>query len=186
MIDIRDEALWQHSVREALLDCAFGTERFGKTCERLREGRLPAIALVATDAVTGTLIGTVRLWNVASDDGRRALLLGPLAIADDRQGEGLGGRMMRAALNRASVAGHQSVILVGDADYYTRFGFDVGLTRGLDLPGPVERERFLGLELVDGGLSGARGILRADGAFEPDVADRTRGPWGRPKLRLDA
>jgi hypothetical protein len=34
----------------------------------------------------------------------------------------------------------------------------------LRLPGPFERERFLGLELVPGGLAGARGVVKATGA----------------------
>lgn len=186
MIDIRDEAPWQHGARESLLDCAFGSDRFAKTCERLRDGRLPAIALVATDGVDGALIGTVRLWNIALDSGSRALLLGPLAVSGDRQGEGLGARLMRAVLNRAALAGHQSVILVGDADYYARFGFRADMACDLDLPGPVDRSRLLALELVAGALKGAHGMLHASGAFDPMVEKPVRGPWGGPKIRLDA
>ena len=44
-------------------------ERFRKTCERLREGRLPAFALVAMDGA-GRLVGTVRLWHVSAGPGR--------------------------------------------------------------------------------------------------------------------
>lgn len=187
MIDIRDEAPWQRGAREGLLDCAFGPDRFAKTCELLRDGRLPAIALVATDSVDGTLIGTVRLWDVALDSGERALLLGPLAICDSHRSIGLGGRLMRAALNRAAMAGHQSVILVGDAEYYARFGFQNDLTHNLDLPGSVDRERFLALELVAGALNSACGMVQADGAFDPMMDKPVRGPWTNPKkIRLDA
>ncbi|MFZ3181303.1 MAG: GNAT family N-acetyltransferase, partial [Methylocystis silviterrae] len=49
------------------------------------------------------------------------------------------------------------VLLVGDAPYYARFGFARRFTERLTMPGPVERARFLGLELVDGALSAARG-----------------------------
>ncbi len=185
MIDIADEALWHHGARESLLDAAFGPERFTKTCERLREGRLPAIALSATDSGNGALIGTVRLWHVTVN-GCRALLLGPLAVSQDHQGCGLGAKLMRAGLNRAAMAGHQAVILVGDAEYYARFGFSAELARGLDLPGPVDRARLLATELVAGALSNAHGLLCADGAADPMRGDNRRGPWGRPKLRLDA
>lgn len=154
------------AARERLLDVAFGPARRLKTCERLREDRLPAIALVAIDGA-GRLVGTVRLWHVSSVPGRRALVLGPLAVAADRRGEGLGARLMRAALAQASVEGHRAVLLVGDAPYYGRFGFDGALTEGLWLPGPVERERFLGLELVPGALLGARGLVSPTGEMEP-------------------
>ncbi|MBA5779101.1 N-acetyltransferase [Stappia sp. F7233] len=168
MFDIRDEAPWEGSAREALLDRAFGLARFEKTSERLREGRAPAIALSALDVSEdadgeGNLAGTVRLWNVATGDGRPALLLGPLAVDASYRGTGLGGRLMRWALNRAAIAGHGAVILVGDAPYYERFGFSAELTEGLDMPGPVERHRFLGLELSQGALAGARGCLAATG-----------------------
>ena len=60
------------------------------------------------------------------------------------------------------------MLLVGDAPYYARFGFGEGLTRSLHLPGPVERARFLGLELVEGALDGAEGLIAASGrVLEP-------------------
>ncbi len=182
-IDIRDEAPWQHGAREALLDRVFGPARFEKTSERLREGRLPALALAAVDE-DGDLTGTVRLWHVATGDGRPALLLGPLAVAPESRSLGVGGRLMRQALNQAAVAGHGAVVLVGDAPYYARFGFCPSLTIALDLPGPVERHRFLGMELVPGALEGASGCLSAAGPRDPfalapagDIADRIARPW---------
>jgi predicted N-acetyltransferase YhbS len=56
------------------------------------------------------------------------------------------------------------VLLVGDEPFYRRFGFCRALTEQLRLPGPFERERFLGLELVPGALAGARGVVTATGA----------------------
>ncbi|HYI90677.1 MAG TPA: GNAT family N-acetyltransferase, partial [Beijerinckiaceae bacterium] len=59
-----------------------------------------------------------------------------------------------------------------DAPYYARFGFSAALTERLRLPGPYERERFLGVELEAGALAGARGLISATGKIEerPDVA----------------
>ncbi|MFO1146941.1 MAG: N-acetyltransferase [Alsobacter sp.] len=165
-IHVRAELPRDVGQREALLDAAFGPARRQKTCERLREGRLPAIALSAVDA-SGTVVGTVRLWHVAAGPGRRALVLGPLAVAAQHRGAGLGARLMQAALGKASAAGHRAVLLVGDAPYYRRFGFSTALTEGLWLPGPVERERFLGLELVPGALAAARGLVSPTGEAEP-------------------
>jgi predicted N-acetyltransferase YhbS len=53
------------------------------------------------------------------------------------------------------------VLLVGDAPYYGRFGFEQRNTGGLWLPGPVKPERFLARELAPGALSGARGNVMA-------------------------
>ncbi|MBI5313993.1 MAG: N-acetyltransferase [Methylocystis sp.] len=158
---IRDEAPGDAKAREALLDDAFGPARFLKTCQRLRDGSAPApgLALVATDCVGG-LIGTLRLWPVLAG-GRAALLLGPLAVAGQARSLGVGGALIRESLARAADFGHRAVLLVGDAPYYARFGFERRLTERLTMPGPVERARFLGLELVEGALHGVRGRVVA-------------------------
>ena len=154
---IRDEAPGDAESREALLDDAFGPARLLKTCQRLRDGSAPApgLALVATDE-DGALIGTLRLWPVLAG-GRTALLLGPLAVAAQARSLGVGGALIRESLARAADLRHRAVLLVGDAPYYARFGFERRFTERLTMPGPVERARFLGLELVDGALSAAQG-----------------------------
>ena len=45
MITIREETFHDVDAREALLDACFGPARFQKTCERQREGRMPADGL---------------------------------------------------------------------------------------------------------------------------------------------
>ncbi len=162
MITIRDEIVADVPAREALLDRCLGERRTAKSSERLREGRLPAEGLTLTAERDGVVVATVRLWHVEAG-GKAALLLGPLAVAPELQGEGLGRAMMREAIWRAACRGHGAVLLVGDAAYYERFGFSGDLTRDLAMPGPVERERFLGLELRDGALAGASGVLVATG-----------------------
>ena len=56
------------------------------------------------------------------------------------------------------------MILLGDAPYYARFGFTAAKTGELQLPGPFERERLLGLELREGALDGAWGMIVPTGA----------------------
>lgn len=163
MIVIEAEAPDDAPAREALLDRCFGRARRFKTSERLRRGRRPApgLALVARDA-SGGLAGTVRLWPIAAGSAGAALLLGPLAVEPDQQGNGIGAALMRRALAEAAGSGHRAVILVGDASYYCRFGFQT-VPPGLEMPGPVETDRFLGLELVPGALTGAAGRVVATG-----------------------
>lgn len=164
MVTIRPEISSDYAAREALLNRSFGVKRFRKTSERLRSGRLPAegLAFSATDA-TGKLIGTVRLWDIIAGSAGPALLLGPLAVDCKMQGQGIGAALMSHALAEAKKLGHAAVLLVGDAPYYSKFGFSPEFTRSLHLPGPVERERFLGLELEPEALDGAEGLLAASG-----------------------
>lgn len=167
MIQIREEHPRDVAARERLLDACFGAQRFAKTSERLREGRLPAEGLALTAERHGRVVGTVRLWHVAAGGDRPALLLGPLAIDPGLQGLGLGTRLMDTALARAQSLGHGAVLLVGDAPYYARFGFAPDLADGLAMPGPFERARFLALDLRPGSLDGATGILRPTGVPAP-------------------
>lgn len=166
MITIRDEVDTDVPAREALLDRCLGERRTAKSSERLREGRLPAEGLALAAERDGTLVATVRLWHVEAG-GKPALLLGPLAVAPELQGEGLGKAMMNEAIRRAAGRGHDAILLVGDAPYYQRFGFTAAPMADLSMPGPVERERFLGLELRQGALDGASGMLKATGALVP-------------------
>src|SRR6516162_1627621 len=152
MITIREELPSDIAGREALLDAAFGNTRFAKAAERLREGRLPAdgLSFVACDGMR--VVGTNRLWNIMAGPNRPALLLGPLAVASDRRNRGMGMMLMRHALGEARRLGHSAILLVGDASYYGRFAFTVEKTNALWLPGPFERHRLLGRELMPGAL----------------------------------
>ena len=180
MIQLRDETFSDVAARERLLDACFGAGRSAKTSQRLRDRRLPAQGLSLTAEQDGRLVGTVRLWHVAAG-ACPALLLGPLAVDPSLQGAGLGGRLMRAALARAGALGHGAVLLIGDEPYYARFGFSRERTEGLSMPGPFERERFLGLDLTAGALDGAGGVLRATGALDmaPVFAARIAGAAAR-------
>jgi predicted N-acetyltransferase YhbS len=71
MVTIREEKLRDAVAREALLDEAYGSDRFTKTSARLREGRLPAAGLSLVAVHHGRLVGTVRLWHVTAGRGGR-------------------------------------------------------------------------------------------------------------------
>lgn len=155
---IRAERASDVPAREALLDASFGTNRHARTCQRLRDGHAPAEGLAFTAVRGGRVVGTVRLWHVSAG-GVPALVLGPLAVDKASRNLGIGAALMRHALAAAKARGHGAVILLGDAPYYARFGFSALKARELSLPGPFERERLLGLELRDGALAGAWGMI---------------------------
>lgn len=163
MITIRSERHSDIPAREALLGEAFGDSRRRKTSERLREGRLPADGLAFVAADGKRVVGTARLWNIAVGSGQPALLLGPVAVAAASRNCGIGGALVRRAVAEARRLGHGAVILVGDAPYYSRFGFTAEKTAAVRLPGPFECQRLLALELVPGALDGARGLVSATG-----------------------
>jgi predicted N-acetyltransferase YhbS len=153
-----------HDAVEHLLDMAFGSGRHSKTSYKLREGSMaiPGLSLVVRDPGV-QLAGTISFWPLRiGEAGTPALLLGPLAVHPDRQNLGIGLALMRGGLARAKDLGYRLVLLVGDEPYYGRVGFK-RLPHGvITLPGPVDPERFLALELVPGALQGVSGLARGD------------------------
>jgi predicted N-acetyltransferase YhbS len=146
---------------EALYDEVFGPGRFAKTAERLREGnsKIADASLVAIDSQG--LTGVVRVWPVTVGKNARAAFLGPIAVAERRRGNGVAFKLMERAIGVCREQGYAAVILVGDLDYYERFGFKPSDGR-FQLPGPVDQKRVLIRDLSDraGKLSGMLGVPR--------------------------
>lgn len=140
----------------------FGPGRFARTAYRIREG-LPAISdccLVAT--VGSQLAAAIRFAPVTVGGRPDALMLGPLAVEPHLAGQGYGRHLVAAGIARARERGYRLMILVGDLPYYGRFGFKP-LPRGLlALPGPVNPDRLLALELAEGALADYAGLVAGD------------------------
>src|SRR6266404_2032041 len=160
---IRAERASDVVARETLLDASFGDNRHLRTCQRLRDGQAPAEGLALSALSRGRLVGTLRLWHVSAG-GVPALVLGPLAVDPPFRKLGIGRALVQRALAAAKARGHGAVLLLGDVSYYARFGFSAVKTAELRLPGAFERDRLLGLELRDGALDGAWGMIVATGA----------------------
>ena len=158
---VEDTKATDQPLIEQLLDIAFGIERRVKTSYRLREGSTPAdgLSLVVRDAEVG-VAGSISFWPLAiGSTGTPALLLGPLVVHPLRQNLGVGLSLMQEGLARAKANGHKFVILVGDAPYYARAGFEKLPEGQLLMPGPVDPQRFLYVELVQGVLAGMHGLV---------------------------
>ena len=111
---------------EALLDAAFGTDRRGRTAYRLREGAV-AIQELSFAAWDGArLVGTLQCWPVAlrTAAGSEALVMvGPVAVVPDAQARGVGKALMAAMIEAAEATGADALMMIGDPEYYERFGF---------------------------------------------------------------
>lgn len=136
----KSEDLWEV---EALYDLCFAPGREALSSYRLRDGVPPVDRLcrVARDP-DNILAGAIRYWPIHVG-GHDALLLGPVAVHPTRQGEGLGGALMQDSLAIAWELGWPRVLLVGDAPYYSRFGFS--RLDGVEMPPPTNPDRILGI-----------------------------------------
>jgi len=144
---------------EALYDLCFAPGREALSSYRLRDDVPPVTGLsqVARDP-DGILGGAIRFWPVHINGAQArwdALLLGPVAVHPTRQGEGLGGSLIRDSLAQAQDSGWARVMLVGDAPYYRRFGFE--RLNGVEMPPPTNPDRVLGLDLIPDGWKSVSG-----------------------------
>lgn len=132
---------------EALLDAAFEPERKRRTSYLIRQGTqpLPALSFAALDD-EDWLVGAIQVSPAALTDGQRRahplLMVGPVAVHPAHQGEGYGKALMAAALGAIDPAAAHPQVLIGDAEYYGRFGF-AEAPRGWHCPGPWEPARLL-------------------------------------------
>jgi predicted N-acetyltransferase YhbS len=143
---------------EALLDRAFGPDRRERTAYRVRgdAAPIPALSFVALDG--DMPVGSIQCWPVRfrADAGGETdlVMVGPVAVAPERQRDGLGRRLMQHALAAAEARGcGDRLMLIGDPEYYERFfDFTAARTESWRLPGPVERHRLLarGASVPDG------------------------------------
>jgi predicted N-acetyltransferase YhbS len=155
---IRPETAVDADAIERLHERAFGPGRFARTAYRIREGAPHLLDLSFTALVGTLLVGSVRLTPVKAGE-QAGLMLGPLTVDPAFENRGIGAALIERALDAARGASHALVLLVGDEPYYARFGF-TRVPRGqLVMPGPVDPDRLLAAELVEGSLAKARGTI---------------------------
>jgi predicted N-acetyltransferase YhbS len=146
---------------ERLYDEVFGPARFHKASYLFREGVDPVRELSWIALEGDRLVGAIRYWPIlVAETGHSALLLGPLAIAQDRACKGIGRALMFKTLDLAAQLGHDLVLLVGDVDYYKRFGFVPATSHGFVMPGETRPDRLQVAPLKDDVLGRIAGEVR--------------------------
>lgn len=164
MIAIEDERPEQRDAVAALHRAAFGGGEEAVLVARLRRDRLVALSRVAVEECV--VLGHVLFSDLDVEvEGRRvrAIALAPVAVRPERQGQGIGTRLIRESLPALARAGYDAVIVLGHPAYYPRFGFSAALAATLEAPfsGPA----FMALELRQGALAGRVGMVRYPPAF---------------------
>lgn len=144
---------------ERLHERTFGPGRYVLSAYRIRERIGHRLDLSYTARIGTLLVGSVRLTDVMVGTAP-ALLLGPLTVEPPFRGRKIGHALIERALKEARAQGHKLVMLVGDASYYSRFGFKPVPKRQVTMPSPVDPKRVLVAELADGAFEGVSGALR--------------------------
>lgn len=109
-----------HAVTEAAFAARPGGEAWLVGELRRDVGWIPALSLVAE--VDGAVVGHV-VCTRGTVAGAPALGLGPLSVLPARQRGGVGKALMHTVLGAADALDEPVVVLLGDPEYYSRFGF---------------------------------------------------------------
>ena len=97
----------------------------------------------------------------------KAITLGPVAVLPEYQRKGIGSQLVRAGLEECGRLGHEIVVLAGHPEYYPRFGFVTGKSKGIDCEFECPEEAWMILELREGALAGRHGKV----IFQPEFKD---------------
>jgi predicted N-acetyltransferase YhbS len=146
---------------ERLHERTFGPGRYVLSAYRLREHVDHLLELSFTARIGTLLVGSVRQLPICVGK-TRALMLGPLTVEPPFRSRGIARVLLERALGDAKARGHRLVLLVGDEAYYRRVGFKAVPKGRASMPGPVDYQRLLVAELVDGAFTDVSGPIRPD------------------------
>jgi putative acetyltransferase len=147
------------AVREVHLKAFEGREEEPRLVDLLHAAGAAPISLVAAEEPGGRILGHVLFSPVDLDEPPAALhLLGlaPVGVLPEEQGRGIGSRLIRAGLAACLAAGYDAVVVLGEPDYYSRFGFQRASDRGFGNEYGAD-EPFMVADLREGALGGAGG-----------------------------
>ena len=152
-----------------VLESAFATAAEADLVERLRRNAKSVIALVAADE--GEVVGHIVFSPVALDPlaGAVGLGLGPLAVLPDHEKHGVGRRLVQNGLAACHSWGAGFVTVLGDPDYYGRFGFEPASEHGLRNEFGADAH-FMVFPLKKGGLPPPGTLIR----YAPEFAGMTK------------
>lgn len=162
-VAVRPEGPGDEAAIAALVTAAFGRSAEADLIASLRAARALTHSLVAAEA--GAALGHLALSPVSVQGAAMpgVLALAPLAVLPERQRQGIGSRLVEAALAAAKAEGAKVVLVLGDPAYYRRFGFRPAGGIGLTPPWPVPPEAFQAVTLAS---PWPRGLVRYHPAFD--------------------
>jgi putative acetyltransferase len=166
LIRIHSETPADHGRVHAIQSAAFGRPDEAELVDALRASARPQLSLVAE--VERRLVGHI-FFSPVSIDGSMSTPpcagLAPVGVLPTHQRGGIGSALIRTGLDRCSELGWKAVFLVGNPDFYSRFGFALAAPRGLRYESESFDSVFQVLELQRGALKGHRGWVRFHEAF---------------------
>ncbi|PRD41816.1 N-acetyltransferase [Phyllobacterium phragmitis] len=123
---IRDEGPADIAAIHRVVEAAFRQSVEADLVDRLRADGDSVISLVAEE--DGKIVGHILFSPMSAPFP--ALGLAPVSVLPERQHAGIGSKLIREGLKRAEREGCRAVFVLGEPEYYRRFGFDPALAAG--------------------------------------------------------
>jgi putative acetyltransferase len=158
---VREETAADVAAIHRLNATAFETDAEARLVDALRTNGALTLSLVAE--ADGEIVGHIAFSPIVVDSNGRLVPgvgLAPMAVAPQRQRQGIGGRLIAEGLQRLRSAGHPFCVVLGHAEYYPHHGFVRASSHGIRWEHPVPDDVFFVQELAHGGLAGVSGIVR--------------------------
>lgn len=142
---------------------AFESDAEANLVDTLRNTGVELISRVAEEK--GEVLGHILFSPVTLGGGLRIMGLAPMAVLPMWQNKGVGTKLVNVGLQACEKAGYEAVVVLGHADYYSRFGFVPSLNFGIKSEYDVPPEVFMLKELHKGALKGITGTVIYHQAF---------------------
>ena len=150
---VRDETANDVLAVRHVVIAAFDQVGEADLVDALRMSGDAVISLVAEDE--GEIVGHVLFSKLQAPD--QCIALAPVSVLPSRQNQGIGSKLIREGLARAKRGGWQAVFLVGETEYYERFGFGAATADKFETKYP--KPYFLAFELTPHSLSECAGAV---------------------------
>lgn len=149
-----------------LNEAAFEGAAEAELVDLLRERADPYLALVE-ESKEGLIRGHIVFTPVTHIDRSdlRILGLGPMAVLPEFQRSMIGSALVTKGLEVCREKGFGGVVVLGHPEYYPRFGFVPASQYGIRSEYDVPDEVFMALELREGYLTDAAGLVKYHPAF---------------------
>jgi putative acetyltransferase len=171
-IAVRVERPGDAAAIRAVHDAAFGSRDEGRIVDDLRgtDRWVPDLSLVATDPdgrIVGHALTSIADLVAADGTARPILALGPIGVLPDRQRRGIGAALVRAGIAASERGVWPLLVVLGHADYYSRFGFEPARAIGIEPPAAWPDAHWLCRRLA-AWPPDLRGVVRYPTAFRID------------------
>ena len=143
----------------------------GDLAQRLIAGTPARDLRVFTAKDGGALVGAIVFSRLTyAGDGRSVFMLAPVAVATDRQGQGIGQRLIASGLDALRREGVDIAVTYGDPEFYRRVGFAPVPEADMPAPQPLQQPQgWLAQSLTDAPLTALAGPVRCVPAFDDPV-----------------